>query len=104
VKQQQPWQPRYVLFAQAHGHTPEQQMLADDKAWPGGIMTGFICWIGERWREFCREHAIRNADAARLKYGDEVGAMFDNWLTGQVGATKTTERKEDHASHVENQP
>ena len=36
------WQPRYVIFAQAQGHTPEQQMEADEKSWPGGIMAGFI--------------------------------------------------------------
>jgi hypothetical protein len=101
---QRPWQPRYVLFAQANGHTPEQQMDADDEAWPGGIMTGFICWIGEQWRGFCREHGSRNVDDARLKYGDVIDEMFDQWLTKQVGGIATTERTEDHASHVENQP
>ena len=79
------WNPRYLLFAQAHGHTPEEQMVADDKAWPGGLMTGFICWMGERWREFCKAHEVRHAEQAYLKFGEETDGLFDRWLTERVG-------------------
>jgi len=75
------WNPRYLLFAQAHGHRPEEQMDIDYDAWPGGLMTGFICWMGERWREFCQVQGVRNPDQARLKLGEKTDAIFDRWLS-----------------------
>jgi len=88
------WNPRYWLFARSQGHTPEEQMAADDRSWPGGLMTGFICWVGARWREFCRAHQVPNADQAYLKFGEQTDAMFDQWLGEQVvGAAETFSEK-----------
>lgn len=49
------YQPRYVAYCAAHGNTPEQQIAADRKAWPGGCMAGFILWISEQWRAWAAE-------------------------------------------------
>jgi hypothetical protein len=78
------WNPRYVLFAQAHGHRPDEQLANDDVRWPGGSMAGFINWIGERWTEFCQVHGFRNADQARLHYGALTDQVFDAWLAKTV--------------------
>lgn len=85
------WNPRYWLFARSQGHTPKEQMAADDKTWPGGLMTGFICWIGERWRDFCKEHGYRNYDQARLNLGNKTDETFDRWLRALVDKTTSPE-------------
>ena len=64
------WNPRYVAYASAHGHSPEEQMAIDRAAYPGGCMSRFICWISDRSRDFrlihpeafCGEH-IADQDA-----------------------------------------
>ena len=43
-------QPRYVAYCRAHGRTPSEMRAADEIAWPGGRMAGFILWISERRR------------------------------------------------------
>lgn len=64
------WNPRYVLYAAHEGRTPEQQVAHDDTRWPGGCMTGYICWIQEHAGKFRRAHpehcvggGIANQDA-----------------------------------------
>lgn len=44
--------PRYVAYARAHGRTPEAMRTHDRTRWPGGIMAGYIVWIGEQWRRW----------------------------------------------------
>lgn len=69
---------RYVEYARAHGNTPEDQLVADRQAWPGGIMAGFQLWMGDRWSDWLREHGRRFDDY--LSDADHVA--FDAWLAG----------------------
>jgi hypothetical protein len=46
------WNPRYVLYAEAHGFDPEAMLEHDKQVWPGGCMVGFSFWIQEAWRQF----------------------------------------------------
>lgn len=45
------WNPRYAVFARAHGRTPEDQAQFDETKWPGGCMVGFQLWISQQLRE-----------------------------------------------------
>lgn len=77
--------PRYWLYARSLGHTLEEQKVADEVAWPGGSMTGWVLWMSEKWRGFCKVHEVRNSAEAGLKLGDRVHGLFDNWLADDVG-------------------
>lgn len=48
------WNPRYVAYAHAHGHTPHSMLPVDEERYPGGKMCGFILWNAEKWREFTK--------------------------------------------------
>jgi len=69
------YQPRYLAYCRAHGNTPDQQMQADAKAYPGGCMCGFILWINQKWAEWFgivgRKHVLSEDDHRQ----------FDEWLT-----------------------
>lgn len=43
--QTETYQPRYIAFAKSQGRTPEEQMAYDETRWPGGVMSGFICFM-----------------------------------------------------------
>jgi len=69
---------RYAAYAMAHRKTPEAMMQADEAAWPGGCMTGFILWIDDQRRRFIALHPekangsdIRNYEA----WDDFLNAM-----------------------------
>lgn len=76
------WNRRYVVYARAHGQTPEQMGSSDVQLWPGGRMTGYIVWIEERWSEYralrgwIRQYPLSPADHA----------AFDAWLEASHGA------------------
>lgn len=53
------WNPRYAAYARAHGRTPEAMLEHDRGAWPGGRMTGFMCWIADRWRAWWERRRTR---------------------------------------------
>lgn len=77
-----PWngiQARYRAYCLAHGAATPDEMLDRDRVhWPGGVMAGYIDWIGGRWAEWRRlrgrvgDHIISLADHAD----------FDAWLEG----------------------
>jgi hypothetical protein len=79
------WNPRYVLYARAHGRTPEEMLAHDDEAFPGGIMAGFIIWINQQWNAFvefkkCSRHWVRWYDRE-----------FDPWLTARAEGLTSSE-------------
>lgn len=75
----QNWNPRYVYYARAHGHSP-QERLAIDKDVYTGCMTGFILWIGEKKKEFYKVHPEAFLDRNTI-YDD---AAWDDFLRKSV--------------------
>lgn len=73
-----PLNPRYIAFATANGHTPDEQFEADKVKWPGGPMTGFILWIRERWAEWGE-----STGTARFPKTDAIHAAFNAWLAAR---------------------
>jgi hypothetical protein len=76
------WNPRYLAYCRSQGEAdPEAMMALDAQRFPGGCMSGFCCWIQDKWREFDAQkgygsrHVRTNADHAE----------FDAWL--QEGTT-----------------
>lgn len=47
--------PRYAAYSRAHNRTPEDQLEHDRKAWPGGIMCGYVLWNREQLLAFGAE-------------------------------------------------
>ena len=50
------WNPYFVAYAKAHGRTPEAQSAADDGAYRGGCMSGYMDWISRRKAAFVKYH------------------------------------------------
>jgi len=80
-KQPAQWQPRFTLYSQVHGKTPEAMLAHDKQLWPGGCMCGFMLWIGAAWshwhqsRGLCRsEHIKTQADH------DSFNKMLETFL------------------------
>lgn len=73
-----PWNPRYVAYATAHGRDPDAMLAHDVERWPGGKMTGFLLWIGERWATWDAQRG-QGRDHVR---GDAEIKAFDAWLSG----------------------
>lgn len=72
-----PFNPRFILYARAHGREPEAMLDHDRERFPGGLMAGFLTWISERWQAWDSKHG-HSRDHARSR--DEHTA-FDAWLT-----------------------
>jgi hypothetical protein len=54
----------------------------DVKRWPGGCMAGFMLWIAEAWKQFCKQHDAKDTNKLRLLLGwVETDEQFDKWLT-----------------------
>lgn len=75
------WNPRFVLYAQYHGNSPQVQLEEDEIMYPGGVMCGFISWINERSKEFGKKYprSVANGFVA-----DQ--ALFDEFLKNEVNA------------------
>lgn len=86
------WNPRYVHFARVHGHEPEEQREHDREAWPGGSATGFILWMGSRWREWARQAGHDRARDPNAFLDDNDHKAFDEWLAKLPVGHKTEER------------
>jgi hypothetical protein len=71
------WNTRYVQWARAHGNTAEKQLVADEEAWPGGKMTGFVLWMSNRWEEW---RFVNNRKHDTILSAEDHRA-FDTWLT-----------------------
>ncbi len=76
------WNPRYVLYAADYSREPEAQMEADRERWPGGLMVGYICWIGARWADWLR----LNPAAMRSHHTPADHQAFDAWLRLRAAA------------------
>jgi len=70
------FQPRYIAYAAAHGRTPDDMIAYDADRYPGGIMAGFILWIGDRWREWRAVNGRRADDVL----SDADYASFDRMI------------------------
>lgn len=71
------WNSRYVAYARAHGRTPDEQVDADRREWPGGVMAGFMLWISARWSEW-RRLTGRSFPASADDHRE-----FDTWLDSE---------------------
>lgn len=70
------FQPRFAAYARVHGRTPEAQIEHDKEAWPGGVMTGFVLWNNERWREWRAANGYRHDDILP----SDAHERYDRWL------------------------
>lgn len=68
--------PYFVHYAKSNGNTPEKQLEVDDKAYPGGIMCGFILWIDKQRQKFWDAH--RECFLDRYTISDH--RAWGNWL------------------------
>lgn len=73
------WNPRYVAYATAHGHSPQDMLAVDRARFPGGHMTGYVVWIDGQWREWRELHG--RSWLAALTAADH--ASFDAWLSAR---------------------
>lgn len=71
--------PRYVLYAEAHGEQPEEMLLRDEDAYPGGRMCGFVLWMNRRSEEAKPAHPEWFIDG---RLYDHAG--YDEWLKARV--------------------
>lgn len=51
------WSRLYVAYAAGQGRGPEEQMVQDEQDWPGGVMAGFMLFLGKMKTQYRREHA-----------------------------------------------
>jgi len=79
------WQPRYLCYCVAHAEPDPARMLETDRErWPGGVMCGYVLWIGERWREWRSISGVpRDAMLLEADHKD-----FDKWLENSVDMLK----------------
>lgn len=70
------WNPRYAVYASAHGLDPGAMLARDCLEYPGGKMCGFILWTGARWREWRKLRGMKERDPLF----PEHHAAFDFWI------------------------
>lgn len=74
------WNARYVAYARAHGADPDVMLTRDRERWPGGVMAGFILWIGERWAAWDGAHGYGPSHVR----GQEEHKAFTAWLMAEA--------------------
>lgn len=77
------YQSRYVAYARAHGAMPAEMLERDRERWPGGVMCGFILWIGRQWKAWAAEagESLEIRDEAKHN-------RFDAWLAERESEEK----------------
>lgn len=80
--------PRYVVYALAHGRTPDQMMEHDKERYPGGKMCGFMLWISDRWQAWHKAHGYRRHDYIITR---EDHGHFDEWIKLNHGVEETAQ-------------
>lgn len=56
--------PRYLSYCKSQGRTLCKQHMHDVMEYPGGQMTGFILWIGDKFKQFQTEHPDKCCNGA----------------------------------------
>lgn len=77
------WNPRFVLFARAHGQTPERMRREPS------CNLAFIRWIHGQWNDYDAAHGRTKAQGL----SDAEQASFDAWLTARVDSIASSERR-----------
>ncbi|MFN9114348.1 MAG: hypothetical protein ACK5XN_30160 [Bacteroidota bacterium] len=72
------WNPRYLAYCNAYGHTPQTQVAIDRASWPGGCMAGFILWNRSKIVSFSR---VRPRAFFMGQLSDHKA--YDNWLLSE---------------------
>lgn len=67
------WNPRYIAFSKAQGHTPAQQFAAD-----AGTIGEFMRFMNARWSEW----QIKNGKS--INHSEQDQKEFDLWLNAGV--------------------
>ena len=73
------YQPRYIAYAKSNGNTPEEQEAKDRERWPGGLMTGFIVFIGEMVARYKKAAGINGNEP--ILDQDEFTSFIENSVT-----------------------
>ena len=76
MKNSTKWNPRYEIYALAHGRTPDEMLAYDRERCPGGHMAEFMIWCSQRWAEWRKANGRRRDDP--LWAEDHVS--FDTWI------------------------
>jgi len=74
--------PRYILYAKAHGKTGEEMLAYDKERLPGACMMEFSFWIQAQWRLWRK----RNQLSWDAPLSDVDHKCFDTWLYEAVEA------------------
>jgi hypothetical protein len=75
------WNPRYLAYCVAQGACSVEEMKVRDLAsYPGGMMTGYVCWLDAQWTEWRAERGV--SPLASLSRDDH--REFDAWLADRV--------------------
>lgn len=73
--------PRFVEYCRLTGGlSAEETLKRDAETYPGGLMCGFILWLGDRWKEWSRE--FHDVDYVEIK-SEAHHAHFDTWLANK---------------------
>ncbi len=74
------YQPRYLAYCRAHGLSPNEMMAHDLERFPGGLMAGFVLWLGARWQEWFAEVGHQRVKNRFAYVMPEEHEAFSAWL------------------------
>lgn len=73
------YQPRYLAYCASQGRSPEAQLAHDRQEFPGGVMCGYILWIGAQWAAWDRLVGWPKG----APHSEPEHQQFDAWLAEQ---------------------